>query len=181
MRVCTKDAQGIEYDAAVPVKPAFKDGERFYDQEHCSESPYDVPWIIERQDITHPNMFSVGNAPMYRSQGWDNTPSATYPSEDRMREVQNTLPGTRDKEWGERCSDGLPLSCETSDPVCILYCLEYMVCLSAARVPIRSAFFITVSFIIPNSGNDLVRANTLRSAYRRAEVRSSSACGMHVS
>ncbi len=85
-RVCTKDALDARYDASVPVQPTYyacnsNDSTSarstipaFEDHEHCSSSPYDVPWTLDdpaRAD-NPAAMFSVGNVPM-----WDGVPFAS--------------------------------------------------------------------------------------------------------
>lgn len=67
MRICTVDSVNVTYDATVPVKPRFNNGvEEFSSEEYCSDSPYEVPWSIDKAEDSHPSMFTVGNAPMYR-------------------------------------------------------------------------------------------------------------------
>lgn len=67
MRVCTRDAVNVEYDATVPVKPRFKNGQQqFSDTEYCASTPYDVPWTIDSRDVAGQSMFSTGNVPMFR-------------------------------------------------------------------------------------------------------------------
>lgn len=52
MRVCTKDAANVEYDAAVPVKPKWKDTSKKYsDVEFCAPLETDVPWSLDDSNI----------------------------------------------------------------------------------------------------------------------------------
>lgn len=115
MRVCTRDSSyDVQYDAAVPAKPRFPDGTTtpsYEDEEHCSASPYDIPWTLDDRRTTHPSMFAVGNSPMYRGDLWSN--NDPYPSENRERELSNTHPGVDDRSWGQSCSDGNLLRCES--------------------------------------------------------------------
>lgn len=47
MRICTKDAVDVSYDATVPVKPKWNDPSKKYsDDEYCSTSSEDVPWSM---------------------------------------------------------------------------------------------------------------------------------------
>jgi hypothetical protein len=57
MRVCTQDAADVKYDAHVPVEPQWKNGQQ-KGEEHCSPSPYDVPWSIDETgaDDTFPGI-----------------------------------------------------------------------------------------------------------------------------
>lgn len=84
MRVCTRDSINVQYDATVPVSPTFQgDGSvQFSDMEYCSDTPYDVPWTVDSVDVAHPSMFSVGNAPMYRS---------VFQSSKQLERVQVTI------------------------------------------------------------------------------------------
>jgi hypothetical protein len=81
MRLCTKDAANASYDASVPVRPIYrKEGSPGAsatttttpsfggpESEHCSESPYDVPWTLDDPaKASNPAaMFSVGSVPMW--------------------------------------------------------------------------------------------------------------------
>ena len=47
MRVCTRDATDVQYDASVPVLPKWTHGLESWGDEYCAESPYDVPWSID--------------------------------------------------------------------------------------------------------------------------------------
>lgn len=47
MRICTRDAANVQYDATVPVKPKYtNDTEQFSDDEHCSDNPFTTPWFV---------------------------------------------------------------------------------------------------------------------------------------
>lgn len=47
MRICTRDAVDVSYDATVPVKPKWQDPSRMYsEEEHCADSSEDVPWSM---------------------------------------------------------------------------------------------------------------------------------------
>jgi hypothetical protein len=105
MRICTRDASSkLAYDASVPVSP------RFYNstagsfslnpdfestQEHCSASPYDVPWSFE--DATAADnaaaMFSVGSVPMWDGSRLSSNPKypSGEPSERSMCRAPNML------------------------------------------------------------------------------------------
>jgi hypothetical protein len=47
MRVCTRDAVDVKYDAAVPVTPKWVNGVESMGKEYCADTPYDVPWSID--------------------------------------------------------------------------------------------------------------------------------------
>jgi hypothetical protein len=113
MRLCTKDAINVEYDATVPVLPRWTTGAEAYGDEHCSENPYEVPWTVEDKSIAHPSMLSIGNSPLWRGGAWDT--SAQFPKTDRLVELQNTHPGIPDNSWGSSCTDGDLLYCTTDD------------------------------------------------------------------
>lgn len=129
MRVCTKDAANAMYDATVPVKPVYKNASApggrstspvFESDEHCSESPYNVPWSFDdAAKVENPAaMFSVGNVPM-----WDGTSLSTlakYPSNGYASQLSNTNPGAAFRSWGEdvQCGDDDLLTCET-DADCV--------------------------------------------------------------
>jgi hypothetical protein len=67
MRVCTRDAVNVAYDAAVPVRPRFfANNTEEWGAEYCADSPYDIPWTIDDPAKAHPSMFAVGSIPMYR-------------------------------------------------------------------------------------------------------------------
>jgi hypothetical protein len=86
MRICTREASSkVSYDAAVPTAP------RFYNAtsgqysanpdfesapEHCSDSPFDVPWSLEDVSVAEnpAAMFSVGSVPM-----WDGSRLSSNP------------------------------------------------------------------------------------------------------
>lgn len=123
IRVCTRDVLNAEYDATVPVQPRYtgSGGTAEYDTvEHCSDSPYDVPWGFEDESIARGGMFGVGNAPMYRGETWSE--SGIWPPTDRDAELRNTRPGPRGvaaEGWGgDGCGDGQILTCET-DADCV--------------------------------------------------------------
>ena len=61
MRVCTRDATDIRYDASVPVKPQWSNEGESRGEEYCAESPYDVPWSIDDDgfESTHPGNHSM--------------------------------------------------------------------------------------------------------------------------
>ena len=117
MRVCTLDAaDDVEYDATVPVLPRFQNGkESFSSQEHCSETPYDVPWSIDSLEVVHPSMLSVGSAAFYRGELYS-AGEVLYPLSSREEEVENTHPGVRDNSWGQSCTDGKLLFCDVDHP-----------------------------------------------------------------
>ena len=56
MRVCTREAINVQYDASVPVSPKWTHGHESMGEEYCADSPYDVPWSIDRVHLhaTHP-------------------------------------------------------------------------------------------------------------------------------
>jgi hypothetical protein len=58
MRVCTRDAVNVQYDASVPVAPKWVGGTESMGEEHCAETPYDVPWSIDAAgyESTHPGV-----------------------------------------------------------------------------------------------------------------------------
>jgi hypothetical protein len=116
MRICTKDATGVQYDATVPVKPTWDDGVETYGDEYCSQDPYEVPWTTDDPSVTHPSMFSIGNSPLWRGGIW--TESGKFPSTDLIPELVNTHPGIPDNSWGASCTDGDLLYC-TNDDDCV--------------------------------------------------------------
>jgi hypothetical protein len=118
MRVCTKDAVDVSYDAAVPVKPRWKDGsEKYSDEEYCAASSEDVPWTMDDSNIADAAMFSVGNAPMWR--GTRIEAGGQYPDANRVREILNTNPGLRsEKTWESTCKTSRiqdTISCTSND------------------------------------------------------------------
>lgn len=117
MRVCTRDAIDASYDATVPAMPRYKDGSStpiYTDEESCSTSPYEVPWVFNDTMLANPSMLTIGNAPMYRAGAWGSY--TKYPSNDRAREIQNTHTGTLDESWGDSCMDGELLFCDDNNP-----------------------------------------------------------------
>lgn len=139
MRVCTRDSVNVSYDATVPVKPRFNDGNTVnsYGEMYCSDSAYDVPWSIDNDGlaISHPGMFSVGHVAMYHGQAWGNAGDAAlkYPGSDRQNEMDATHPGVRDYSWGGSCTDGDVLECETHDDCVALDGLDASVSLVCYR------------------------------------------------
>jgi hypothetical protein len=113
MRVCTRDAINVEYDATVPVLPKWNDLDNTYGEEYCSTTPYEVPWTVDDATDTHPSMFSTGNTALWRGDVWND--AANYPSADRLTELENTHPGIPDNSWGESCTDGDLLYCSSDD------------------------------------------------------------------
>lgn len=103
MRVCTKDAVNVAYDATVPVQPRWSSpANMFSGEEFCAPSEKDVPWTMDDSNIADPGMFSAGNAPMWRGSNWDD--NAKYPDANRFREVNNTSPGLRSEQrWDASC------------------------------------------------------------------------------
>ena len=98
MRVCTRDASGATYDAAVPVKPLFHNSSVLPtfegSEEMCSETPFDVPWSMEDAAAAEnpAAQFSLGCVPM-----WDGSPvdmNPVYPSDAYTAQLDNTDPGT---------------------------------------------------------------------------------------
>jgi hypothetical protein len=62
MRVCTRDATNVQYDASVPVVPKWLNGgQESQGEEYCAETPYDVPWSIDDEglDTAHPGTISL--------------------------------------------------------------------------------------------------------------------------
>ena len=56
MRICTMDADGVQYDASAPVKPRWSNAggtEQFSVREHCAELSSDVPWQVSFFSILH--------------------------------------------------------------------------------------------------------------------------------
>lgn len=118
MRVCVKDAVNVTYDATVPVQPHFLNGvQEFSDTEYCSDSPYQVPWTTVDSDKQHPQMKSVGNAPLYR--GGKYSKDDVWPTGNREEEALNTRPGIKDQSWGDLCDDGDLLTCKEHE-VCLV-------------------------------------------------------------
>ena len=55
MRVCTKDAFSVEYDATVPIKPRWNSPDKMYsDEEFCADTEKDVPWSMDDSNIADP-------------------------------------------------------------------------------------------------------------------------------
>lgn len=130
MRLCTKDASNVAYDASVPVAPVYYNGSnsssystnpQFDTQEQCSGSPFDVPWSTEdaAQAENPASAFAVGCVPM-----WDGSAlaqNAKYPSDAYDSQLYNMDPGMPSSEttgWGEGCMDGSLLQC-TKDSDCV--------------------------------------------------------------
>jgi hypothetical protein len=91
MRICTRDASSkLAYDTSVPVSPRFYnsttgsysslDPDFESAQEHCSSSPYDVPWSFEDASAADnpAAMFSTGSVPMWDGSKLSSNPK--YPS-----------------------------------------------------------------------------------------------------
>jgi hypothetical protein len=114
MRVCTKDQEGASYDASVPVKP--KDGSG-WEEEKCSDSPFDTPWSLDNSSTAPPSMLAVGCVPNWFA--WEEwTTSTRYPADDVLQtHVKNTRPGiSGTMSWargGAGCGPGNLLSCIT--------------------------------------------------------------------
>jgi hypothetical protein len=110
MRVCTRDAVNVMYDAHVPVMPKWENGEGEQGDEYCADSPYDVPWSIDEagSDHTHPGMFSVGHVAHYAAQDYGSLRYQVFPTASAMSYVH---PGVRNSEWGASCTDGNSLVC----------------------------------------------------------------------
>jgi hypothetical protein len=86
MRLCTKDAVNVQYDATVPVQPLWKNGvPQYASEEQCAAGEKDVPWTMDDSNIADPGMFSVGNVPMWRASVWND--AEKYPDANRLREV----------------------------------------------------------------------------------------------
>lgn len=100
MRICTRDAVNVSYDATIPAKPVWQ--EAYSSTEHCASSEKDVPWSMDDSNIADPGMFSAGNAPMWRGNVWD--AAGLYPDANRLREINNTSPGLRSQNaWNAGC------------------------------------------------------------------------------
>lgn len=119
MRVCTRDASNVQYDAAVPVKPKWADPNKmFSDDERCAGTEKDVPWSMDDSNMADPGMFSAGNAPMWRGTIWDDA-NGVYPDGNRLNEISNTNPGLRNvQEWDPSCSMQDVVTC-TQDSDCV--------------------------------------------------------------
>lgn len=123
MRICTRDAEGVQYDATVPVKPKWttssssSNKESFSATEYCSESASDVPWSLDDMAVADPSMFSVGNMPMWSGEAWAS--QDRYPDNNRLRDIRNTNPGLRGGAGGGSGSSSTTTwtqSCEKSSP-----------------------------------------------------------------
>ena len=70
-----QDATNASYDATVPARPLYRTSATASTttpsfaaaEEHCSESPEDVPWTLDDPaKASNPSaMFSLGNVPMW--------------------------------------------------------------------------------------------------------------------
>ena len=118
MRVCTKDANGTQYDAAVPAMPKWASGrETFSDKEHCSEYGSDVPWSLDDSNVADSAMFSVGNAPMWSGDVW--AAQSTYPDNNHLGELGNANPGLRStNSWTQACIASPSASAGMAQLVC---------------------------------------------------------------
>lgn len=111
VRVCTRDSKGATYDGSAPIKPSW-DGVSFEDEEHCSTTPYEVPWSVDEGDETmDPTMFSTGfvslSPPAFFVGGVQNVGLLSYPP--ATRTSSKVYAGFNQSEgWGDRChNDGL--------------------------------------------------------------------------
>lgn len=52
MRICTRDASNVDYDATVPVRPRWNNPQKMYsDAEFCAPTEKDVPWSMDDSNI----------------------------------------------------------------------------------------------------------------------------------
>lgn len=115
MRACTRDAKDAQYDASVPVKPRYGEGESasftasFDATLHCASTPHDVPWI--QVPGSAPEAGSAGLVPLWDGvyQGQTKYPSDNILSSGRLRNLRAGVAGD-----GSGCHQGTLLSCEAS-------------------------------------------------------------------
>lgn len=150
MRVCTTDADGVQYDAAVPVKPVWpgKNEEAFSPNEYCAPSSSDVPWLLDDINLADPAMFSAGTVPMWSGDAWST--QSKYPSDSKLAELRNTNPGIRSASplsWNQQSCDSSPsaaagtaqLTCTTDADCKPLLPSQKMQCLSGVCILDRAA------------------------------------------
>jgi hypothetical protein len=119
MRVCTQDATNVMYDAHVPVMPRWLGPANQAGDEHCSNSPYDIPWTIDDagSNVMEPGMFSTGHLAHYSGTMQSDVQNKDYPDGLAIMS-QYVHPGVSVHSWGDSCADGEFLEC-TADEHCV--------------------------------------------------------------